>query len=92
MTEQLRFTVGFRGEMTREDEEALRQAGFGVYRDAIQTGAALYGNDPSTAVELKSRHVITQVDAPDSQSALRRVVEILGRKPDGPVVEPSRPD
>ncbi len=54
MTEQLRFTVGFRGEMTREDEEALRQAGFGVYRDAIQTGAALYGNDPSTAVELKA--------------------------------------
>ena len=88
-THQPRFTVGFRGELTPDDEDALRHAGFGVYRDGIQTGAVWSGNDPSTATELQGRHVVTQVDAPDSQSALRRVEEILGREPDDPIVAPS---
>lgn len=58
----------------------------------IQTGAAWYGDDPSTALELKSRHVVTRVDAPDGESALRRVAEILEREPDDPIVAPSRPN
>jgi hypothetical protein len=87
MTGQPPFTVGFRGEFTPEEEDALRRAGFGVHRDSIQS-SAVWSGDPSTATELRSRHVITQVDAPDSQSALRRVAEILGREPDDPIVAP----
>ena len=91
MIDRKEFVVGFRGELTPEAEDALSRAGFRVHRDGIQASAAWLG-DPSTATELRSRHVVTHVDAPDAQSALQRIVEIIGHEPDDPIVAPSSSD
>ena len=89
MAERLEFVVGFRGDFTGEEEDALQRAGFGVHRHGVQTSDAWWvGPDDPRAVEWTSRHVVTHVEAKDRDSALQPVRDAVGRDLVDPVVYP----
>jgi hypothetical protein len=82
MTKPDQFTVGFRGDFSPAEEDALTRAGYRVYRNAIHPVVTMWNNDVSTAQvsgDPRPRHVITAVTAGDANEAARKVKELIGR-------------
>jgi hypothetical protein len=89
MAERQEFMIAFRGEVTSDEEDGLRRAGYGFHRDGIGTSSAWFGSpDDPSAVTIESKHVVTHVVAETRDEALRRVSDVLGRGLEDATVAP----
>jgi hypothetical protein len=82
-----RFVVGFQGELASEEQDALQRAGYAVFANAAQAGPVYWPDEGEPPADWDARHAV-QLEADDRDDALRKVVEVMGRDLDSPVVGP----
>ena len=75
-----RFLVGFRGELTADDQRKLQNAGFGVDPESIRASAAYWVGAGPADPPPKLRHVVV-LDADDRDDAIGKVERVLGDVP-----------
>lgn len=79
------FVVGFRGELTPDDQASLERAGFGVQATHGKTYWPGAGEPPP---DWDTRRLVLGVEATNRDDAVRKVVKVLGRELEDPIVAP----
>jgi hypothetical protein len=69
-------------ELTEDDRAALDRPGFKLYPDGIQVSDAWFVGAENPPVEFHSRQIV-RMEAESAEQAVSRVVEALGRTPEG---------